>query len=62
MRKNLVRKLTFAAVLSLFTLGIATADHGPTMPPNPWDGFAAHRTPASDHGPTMPPNPWDGLL
>jgi hypothetical protein len=31
--------------------------HGPTMPPNPWDGL----TVAAMHGPTMPPNPWDGV-
>jgi hypothetical protein len=52
-------KWTVTAVLSLFALAFAVADHGPTMPPNPWDGLAAVRS--SDHGPTMPPNPWDGL-
>ena len=41
---------------------LAIADHGPTMPPNPWDGLTL-QSPAGtpDHGPTMPPNPWDGL-
>jgi hypothetical protein len=29
--------------------------HGPTFPPNPWDGKIAH-------GPTFPPNPWDGKV
>jgi len=29
--------------------------HGPTLPPNPWDGKVAH-------GPTLPPNPWDGKI
>ena len=29
--------------------------HGPTMPPDPWDGVRIA------HGPTMPPDPWDGV-
>jgi hypothetical protein len=29
--------------------------HGPTMPPDPWDGVNVA------HGPTMPPDPWDGV-
>ena len=29
--------------------------HGPTMPPDPWDGNVTIA-----HGPTMPPDPWDG--
>ncbi|MGD0499887.1 MAG: hypothetical protein ABSC23_15770 [Bryobacteraceae bacterium] len=29
--------------------------HGPTMPPNPWEGVQVA------HGPTMPPNPWEGV-
>jgi hypothetical protein len=63
MRKFLANKLTLAASLSMLTLTFALADHGPTMPPNPWDGFAAVRAPAgADHGPTMPPNPWDGIV
>lgn len=27
--------------------------HGPTFPPDPWDGKVSH-------GPTFPPDPWDG--
>jgi len=34
-----------------------TVAHGPTMPPDPWDGNLAMK-----HGPTMPPDPWDGNL
>ena len=29
--------------------------HGPTFPPDPWDGKVAH-------GPTFPPDPWDGKV
>jgi hypothetical protein len=29
--------------------------HGPTMPPDPWEGVRVA------HGPTMPPDPWEGL-
>jgi len=32
--------------------------HGPTMPPDPWDGTIV----AAKHGPTMPPDPWDGTI
>ncbi|MCX6627624.1 MAG: hypothetical protein NTW28_08350, partial [Candidatus Solibacter sp.] len=29
--------------------------HGPTIPPDPWDGVRIA------HGPTIPPDPWDGV-
>ena len=29
--------------------------HGPTVPPDPWDGVRIA------HGPTVPPDPWDGV-
>ena len=29
--------------------------HGPSMPPDPWDGVRIA------HGPSMPPDPWDGV-
>lgn len=44
---------------AVFTLGMAAsafaAGHGPTFPPDPWDGKVAH-------GPTFPPDPWDGKV
>ena len=32
--------------------------HGPTMPPDPWEGTSNFTLVA--HGPTMPPDPWEG--
>ena len=32
--------------------------HGPTMPPDPWEGTGNYTLVA--HGPTMPPDPWEG--
>ena len=29
--------------------------HGPSFPPDPWDGKVAH-------GPSFPPDPWDGRV
>jgi len=57
MRRFLQNTFTLTALLSLFALAVTLGDHGPTMPPDPWDGIAALR----DHGPTMPPDPWDGI-
>jgi len=37
--------------------GITTTAHGPTMPPDPWEG-----TVTIAHGPTMPPDPWEGTV
>jgi hypothetical protein len=31
--------------------------HGPSLPPDPWDGNLAVK-----HGPSLPPDPWDGNL
>ena len=72
MRKFFETEFMIAAVLSLFTLAFPLIGHGPTMPPDPWAGFAALRLPAAppsglgtdtaDHGPTMPPDPWAGVV
>jgi hypothetical protein len=69
MRRLIQIRFTLTAVLPLLTLAFTPGDHGPTMPPDPWDGIAAlHKlgVPAdatlSDHGPTMPPDPWDGMV
>jgi hypothetical protein len=46
--------------------------HGPSIPPDPWDGLAANHGPSIppdpwdgnskvQHGPSIPPDPWDGL-
>ena len=37
--------------------GPVNVAHGPTMPPDPWDGQVTIA-----HGPTMPPDPWDGQV
>jgi hypothetical protein len=29
--------------------------HGPSVPPDPWDGLQVA------HGPSVPPDPWDGV-
>ena len=29
--------------------------HGPSVPPDPWDGVRIA------HGPSVPPDPWDGV-
>ena len=29
--------------------------HGPSIPPDPWDGVRLA------HGPSIPPDPWDGV-
>jgi hypothetical protein len=29
--------------------------HGPTIPPDPWEGVRV------THGPTIPPDPWEGV-
>jgi len=51
---------TVALILVVWIWGFAAVAgpqvaHGPTFPPNPWDGKVAH-------GPTFPPNPWDGKV
>ena len=35
--------------------GAVLSAHGPTFPPDPWDGVRIA------HGPTFPPDPWDGV-
>jgi len=48
--------LVVVAVLMLGMAGSAfAANHGPTFPPDPWEGKVAH-------GPTFPPSPWDGKV
>ncbi|MGA2130781.1 MAG: hypothetical protein ABSH50_00570 [Bryobacteraceae bacterium] len=58
--KKSVRWTAIAALmLMLATFGVSLAgpqvSHGPTFPPDPWDGKVAH-------GPTFPPDPWDGKV
>ena len=36
---------------------VVTTAHGPTMPPDPWEGTGSNLV---AHGPTMPPDPWEG--
>jgi hypothetical protein len=55
---RLVRVAVFATAISMAVYGFAAVaapqvSHGPTFPPDPWDGKVAH-------GPTFPPDPWDG--
>jgi hypothetical protein len=40
-----------------FLEAVPAVAHGPSMPPDPWDGNLALK-----HGPSMPPDPWDGNL
>ena len=54
MRRFFASKLLMAAVLGMFTLGVALASEDD---PPPTDGSDD----TGIHGPTMPPNPWDGL-
>jgi len=49
-------------VLLMAAIGFAAVrapqvSHGPTFPPDPWDGKVAVA-----HGPTFPPDPWDGKV
>jgi len=60
-KRHLVRLLVCAAaLLGMAVYGFAAqavpaVTHGPTFPPDPWDGLTVA------HGPTFPPDPWDGL-
>ena len=57
----LVRAMVCVVVLIWMTafgmaaVGGPQVSHGPTFPPDPWDGKVAH-------GPTFPPDPWDGKI
>jgi len=59
-KKTLARMVVCVAIL-LWVAGYGFAaqsipvSHGPTFPPDPWDGKVAH-------GPTFPPDPWDGKV
>jgi len=59
--RRLVRLVVSAAVLlSMAAYGFAAVavpqvSHGPSFPPDPWDGKVAH-------GPSFPPDPWDGKV
>ncbi|HVZ18317.1 MAG TPA: hypothetical protein VG897_14445, partial [Terriglobales bacterium] len=45
------------AAHSLISPDLVVTAHGPTMPPDPWEGTTATLV---AHGPTMPPDPWEG--
>jgi len=58
-KSRLVRLALCAAILlatgaCAFAAGTQVS-HGPTFPPDPWDGKVMH-------GPTFPPDPWDGKV
>jgi hypothetical protein len=53
--RQLVRIALCAVILVMATVSGFAASHGPTFPPDPWDGKVAH-------GPTFPPDPWDGKV
>jgi hypothetical protein len=40
---------------ALLSPDVPLVAHGPTVPPDPWDGVRIA------HGPTVPPDPWDGV-
>jgi hypothetical protein len=60
-KSRLIRLAVCAAVMVCMAVyGFAAVSapqvsHGPTFPPDPWDGKVAH-------GPTFPPDPWDGKV
>ena len=39
----------------LLAPGVVRLAHGPSVPPDPWDGVRIA------HGPSVPPDPWDGV-
>lgn len=47
------RALSVIALVAVMLSIGANLKHGPTFPPDPWDGKVSH-------GPTFPPDPWDG--
>ena len=47
--------LVWMAVCGFAAVAAPGVSHGPTLPPDPWDGKVAH-------GPTLPPDPWDGKV
>ena len=50
-----VFRTTLPLIALLVMISPVVTGHGPTMPPDPWAGYAAL------HGPTMPPDPWAGF-
>ena len=40
---------------SMIAAGSVLLAHGPTIPPDPWEGVRLA------HGPTIPPDPWEGV-
>ena len=46
-----------AGILWMHFNGAVLMAHGPSMPPDPWDGNLKVA-----NGPSMPPDPWDGNL
>ena len=68
MRKSLTTGYVLAAFVSALALSSVGSYHGPTLPPDPWAGFAVLQSPAialesadPGHGPTLPPDPWAGF-
>ena len=45
----------WVAAYAFAAIGSPNISHGPSFPPDPWDGKVAH-------GPSFPPDPWDGKL
>jgi hypothetical protein len=75
-KRRLIRLMVYGAV-ALWTVaygfaavGAPPVSHGPSFPPDPWCGKAAHssRFPSSPwdgkvaHGPSFPPDPWCGRV
>src|ERR1035441_4093683 len=60
-KSRLVRLTVCAAIVvwmaayGFAAVAMPQVSHGPTLPPDPWDGKVAH-------GPTLPPDPWDGKV
>jgi hypothetical protein len=47
--------LVWMAAYGLAAVTGPQVSHGPSFPPDPWDGKIAH-------GPSFPPDPWDGKI
>jgi hypothetical protein len=47
--------MVWIATCAFGAVPVPQVSHGPTFPPDPWDGKVAH-------GPTFPPDPWDGKV
>jgi hypothetical protein len=52
---NMVRGTRVASGSLAMVPGVTLVAHGPSLPPDPWDGVRIA------HGPSLPPDPWDGV-